>query len=119
MRIRMTAEREVYERCARRCENRKVMSELTGIPQRTLDNIHSGRMVVGPLTMERLLKFERENPGSTIFHANKGLCKCCGKTLAGRAPTARYCSQLCSRREEFIRKKETNLGKRVCSGNLA
>jgi hypothetical protein len=88
--------RKMFMRALSRCENMQIFRNKTKIPIRTAQNIKFGITGIGKSVLEKLLRFEEENPGDQFFYANNGRCQC-GASLQGRKPKARFCSHKCQR----------------------
>ena len=87
---------KLFHRVMARCETTLVFAAKTKVAHGTAQNIKLGLTGVGKSVIDRLLKFEEENPGDGFFYANEGHCPC-GVSLRGRQKNVRFCSHKCQR----------------------
>ena len=87
---------KLFLRVMARCETMLVFSEKTDIAVGTAQNIKFGLTGIGKSVLEKLLRFEEENPGDEFFYVNNGKCWC-GASLQGRQRKVRFCSHKCQR----------------------
>lgn len=95
MTILYTAEREMFDQIKSRCQSWREMSDLTGVPLPTIENIRYGRSKIGPKTAAHLERFLRDYPGDEVVSPPR-TCETCGKSLGKRVRTAKFCSQKCT-----------------------